>query len=65
MTSQYSFWKGVGKTVIQLAAFSLPMALTTLQSMPETSVYLDMSLGALLSLVLNFLKVKSKEAGWL
>ena len=58
---KYSFVKGLWKTVVNVAIFGLPLALTTLESMPETSAYLDMSLSSLLYLVFNYLKVKNKE----
>ena len=57
---KYSFWKGVWKTVSSLVIFAGPLAITTLETMPETSTYLDMTLSSVLYMVINYLKVRSK-----
>lgn len=62
MESKYSIWRGIGKTVIQVMVFGFPLLLTSLSTMPETAPWMDLTIGGLLSLLMNFFKVKAKEA---
>lgn len=56
---KYSFWIGLSKLLTNLAIFFGPLVITTLQNMPETSAYLDLSLSSLAYLLINYLKVRN------
>lgn len=65
MNTEYSFWKGIRslfKNVLQGAIPFMPLILTQLNTMPETSPYMDLTLGSALYMVYNYLKVKYKQA---
>ncbi len=53
---KYSFWKGVWKTVLAVVIFGIPIALDWL---PKE--WMDITLGGLIFLLVNFLKVKYKS----
>lgn len=50
------------KAIIQFVVFGLPLGITALESMPQTSAWLDMSVGAILSILVNYFKMKRVEA---
>lgn len=56
----YSFLRGLWKAVITVVLFGLPVVVTSLESMPQTSAYLDLTVGGVLSLLVNYIKVKTK-----
>lgn len=58
----YSFKKGLFKSLSGVFVFGLPLVVTGLSTMPETSQYLDLTIGGVLALVVNYLKVKAKQA---
>ena len=60
--TKYSFFKGLTKSITQFIVFGLPIAVTSLEYMPQTSAYLDLSVGAFLALVVNYAKVKYNQA---
>ena len=49
---QYNFWKGVEKGFISLILFAIPFAIN---QFPDVA---NLTIGAVLTVVLNFLKVK-------
>ena len=55
---KYSLSKGLAKSLVQFALFSFPFIATLL---PE--VWMNLTVGAILTLIHNFLKVKAREAG--
>ena len=59
---RYSFWIGLKKAIIQFVVFGLPLGITALESIPQTSAWLDMSVGALLSMLVNYFKMKRAMA---
>jgi len=50
---QYSFKKGLGKTILNVVIIGLPLVI---QLLPTEA--LNLTLGAVLSLLINYLKVK-------
>jgi hypothetical protein len=65
MEKKYSIWKGLGKSLIQVVIFGLPLLVTSLETMPQTAAWMDLTVGGVLSVIVNFLKTKTKEAGML
>lgn len=59
---KYNFGKGLWKSVVSAVIFGFPLFVTGLESMPQTSQYLDLTLGGVLALVVNYLKVKHKQS---
>lgn len=62
ITMNYSLLKGFSKSVVQLVAFGLPLAVTAFETMPQTSSYLDLTIGVALSMLINYFKVKNQIA---
>lgn len=57
MTSQYSFWKGFKKMLVQVVLFGLPLLVQVLPS-----DILNLTLGAILNLLANYIKVNYNNA---
>lgn len=58
----YSLLRGLWKALLQIIVFGLPIGLTALETMPQTSVYLDLTVGGALSLFINWLKIRIKQS---
>lgn len=54
---QYSFWKGIRKTALQVVAFGIPMLV-----MAVPDAWKAVTVGSLLSLLANYLKTKITAA---
>lgn len=59
---RYSFKKGLWKSILGMIVFGLPLVVTGLETMPETSQYFDLTLGGFLTLILNYTKVRYKSS---
>lgn len=53
MTKKYSFWKGLGKSVVSVILVGLPLVVTVLPS-----EWMNLTLGGVLVLLVNYLKVR-------
>jgi hypothetical protein len=55
MKQKYSFLKGLSKGILSFVLFLLPVLLTNFPA------YMDLTIGAVLVMILNFLKVSCKS----
>lgn len=58
LTPKYSFLRGVGKSLINAVIFGFPILL---QVLPHE--WMNLTVGGILYIVYNFLKVKATQAG--